>query len=713
MRLRFSIHGGTAAVLLATVLVGASACSSAVESADRRSSADALPPDAAAGTDGSPPRGFPDGSLGNSPSPDGAASDAPAASETGARDGTVPDTTSADAQTPDSSALDVDSLDAGASDDASPDASADGPPQGPTDSGAPDASSPGDSSSVQDTSSVQDSGSIDTGSPGPAPGNDAGPTLSTLLPTGSLTLAASVQPAGPVYDWMCAGDGCMDPTEEVQISSSSVSPVSCTFNGMNPGVVTVTCTVTVAYPYASTCVEGDPGNCTWVVGLEPPWGPVSGVVAADGSFSLTFEMPYDQQDPVGAVLNGQLLPITGGTGTALAVSLMGYTGPTSWTNASGAAAVCGAGGGSGSASCPAVCAIGAVVYASGYANPTTACQSCQPAVDGTNWSSSPDGTTCGAGGEICSGGVCGAQCMVGGVTYAAGAANPNNSCQQCSPAASTSAWSSVTNGATCAGGGTCSAGACSGGRCTIQGTTYAAGAANPANACQSCQPTSSTTAWSDLAFGTVCGANAGNNEMLCEYGTCESVGPDDPNYCQGAPITAQQAQSFFTSGATTVTLARYQSLGAVDSCGPSDCSPWSVDNNAGPWLGVVPPSGPSVWLPAEGNIVLTLSPAGAVSLSLVSDPVTTFGGTLEATGYTQTFSPALGSGQTLVEQSFGGWPYSQLYFKDISGMGNQSGGVQATMTDHCLQVFVNSAQVDQTDAGDYALGAMVVFFATY
>ncbi|MCU0685118.1 MAG: hypothetical protein MUF34_23230 [Polyangiaceae bacterium] len=66
--------------------------------------------------------------------------------------------------------------------------------------------------------------------------------------------------------------------------------------------------------------------------------------------------------------------------------------------------------------------------------------SCDPAIARDAWSPRPDGTACAAG-QICEASACVAKCLIGGVFYAADAANPANDCQQCDPAVSTTDWS--------------------------------------------------------------------------------------------------------------------------------------------------------------------------------------------------------------------------------------------------------------------------------
>ena len=161
------------------------------------------------------------------------------------------------------------------------------------------------------------------------------------------------------------------------------------------------------------------------------------------------------------------------------------------------------------------CVIGGTTYASGTANPTNACQSCQPSVSTSAWNDVTDGTHCGSGG-ICHTGACASGCEIGGVYFTTSAANPNNPCQSCQPGTSTSVWSSAANGTGCGNGQVCASGQC-GTQCDIGGTVYASGTANPSNACQSCLPGTSTTAWTNVANGTSCASSE-----VCNGGSCAS-----------------------------------------------------------------------------------------------------------------------------------------------------------------------------------------------
>jgi len=174
---------------------------------------------------------------------------------------------------------------------------------------------------------------------------------------------------------------------------------------------------------------------------------------------------------------------------------------------------CGNGQLCGSGVCGQRCDIGETVFASGAANASNSCQSCQPGTSTTAWTDAANGTSCGTG-DVCSGAICGAGCYVGGAVYASGAANPGNPCESCDPAASTTAWTRATNGAACGPGEVCSGGTCGAG-CSIGGTVYPSGAASPSGSCQTCQPLTSTVAWSNVPNTTSCGGSG-----TCSSGSC-------------------------------------------------------------------------------------------------------------------------------------------------------------------------------------------------
>ncbi len=159
------------------------------------------------------------------------------------------------------------------------------------------------------------------------------------------------------------------------------------------------------------------------------------------------------------------------------------------------------------------CAIGSDTYASGAVNPANPCESCQPAVSASGWSSANEAASCGTA-AVCHAGACGAGCGIGGVYVAANATNASDPCEVCSPTTATGTWSDVADGTSCDGGTFCKTGACASG-CEIQGTFYANGAPNPNNSCQTCQVDKNPTDWSNQPDATNCG-----NGQFCSGGQC-------------------------------------------------------------------------------------------------------------------------------------------------------------------------------------------------
>jgi hypothetical protein len=125
------------------------------------------------------------------------------------------------------------------------------------------------------------------------------------------------------------------------------------------------------------------------------------------------------------------------------------------------------------------CVIGGTTYSSGTANPSNACQICEPSLSTSSWSDVTEGTQCGSG-EICHAGACGSGCEIAGAYSMTNAVNPSNACQSCQPSTSTSAWSSVAAGTGCGNGKICGGGQCAT-PCDIGGTIYAINATNPGN----------------------------------------------------------------------------------------------------------------------------------------------------------------------------------------------------------------------------------------
>ncbi len=174
-----------------------------------------------------------------------------------------------------------------------------------------------------------------------------------------------------------------------------------------------------------------------------------------------------------------------------------------------------------SGACVAGCQIAGAYYASGAASTADPCQICDPAKSTTAFSAAVTGTAC-ASGKVCSAGACTAACFIGGAIVASGTANPSNACQSCQPAVSTTAYSAKATGQSCGDGKVCSSGACTAG-CFIGGVVIASNAVDPGNACRACLPDLSTTAYSNND-GVRCGTSSVCFQASCTPGCyCESV----------------------------------------------------------------------------------------------------------------------------------------------------------------------------------------------
>lgn len=124
----------------------------------------------------------------------------------------------------------------------------------------------------------------------------------------------------------------------------------------------------------------------------------------------------------------------------------------------------------------------------------------------------------GTGGSAgtCGGGTCAQGCTISGTFYPAGTAQPNNVfCASCDPATSTSSWTPSSDGTGCGTGQICSTGVCKPG-CFIGGSYYGPGAGKPNNTkCETCQPATSSTAWTTTSEGVGCGTG-----QFCHDGSC-------------------------------------------------------------------------------------------------------------------------------------------------------------------------------------------------
>ena len=213
----------------------------------------------------------------------------------------------------------------------------------------------------------------------------------------------------------------------------------------------------------------------------------------------------------------------------------------------------------------AACTIGGAPYATGAPNPNNGCQSCQPATSTSMWTNLADGTGCGNG-QVCAGGSCGTQCDIGGTVYASGTANPTNACQTCQPGTSTTQWTTVASGTSCATGEVCNGPSCVAG-CYIAGAFDSPGV-NPSNACQTCQPGTSTTQWTAVATGTSCATGEVCNGTSCASGCYIAGAFDSPG---ANPINACQTCQPSTSTTQWTSVTNGTSCGNGQICSGGAC----------------------------------------------------------------------------------------------------------------------------------------------
>jgi hypothetical protein len=219
---------------------------------------------------------------------------------------------------------------------------------------------------------------------------------------------------------------------------------------------------------------------------------------------------------------------------------------TQWTSAPGAnpgcpaAEVCDAT----TASCAAGCWIAGSFEAPG-ATTSAGCKVCTPSTSTTAWTDVNGAGSCPTA-QVCNNGACASGCIIGGAYYAPGA-TANSGCEVCVPSSSTTAWTALSGGASCPAGEFCNGGACASG-CYIDGTYYAP-EAMATSGCGICTPASSTSAWTSVANGVTCGATG-----TCCGAACVNELTDNNN-CGGCGLACPTG---CTSGICIVTLASEQ-----------------------------------------------------------------------------------------------------------------------------------------------------------
>lgn len=137
----------------------------------------------------------------------------------------------------------------------------------------------------------------------------------------------------------------------------------------------------------------------------------------------TATLPLGGTDASGGGATASSAMPPGGTSAGATAATGGATGG----DPSGGGAVQG---GSSTTSVATQCTIASTVYSTGTANPSNACQVCDPSRSAIDWSPGPDGKSCGSN-QVCHQGVCSNGCWINSKFYEVGAANPDDSCMYC------------------------------------------------------------------------------------------------------------------------------------------------------------------------------------------------------------------------------------------------------------------------------------------
>jgi len=149
---------------------------------------------------------------------------------------------------------------------------------------------------------------------------------------------------------------------------------------------------------------------------------------------------------------------------------------------------------------------------------------CRPAFPQSGSNCSKDSQCC--AGLVCQSSACRPGCRVGGAYYAPGAKNPANPCQSCQPDVSTTSFTTLADGASCSDGNACTqTDSCQGGvcrgtnplTCIAQDACHAAGTCNPSTGLCSNPSKPSGTACDD--------GNACTRTDTCQTGVCRGANP--------------------------------------------------------------------------------------------------------------------------------------------------------------------------------------------
>ncbi len=100
------------------------------------------------------------------------------------------------------------------------------------------------------------------------------------------------------------------------------------------------------------------------------------------------------------------------------------------------------------------CTIQFVIFSAGMANPYGLCQSCQPELTITDWSTALPGSSCLGGGVCVEDGGCQTDCLVNDAGALVGHPNPGDACQVCT-AGQPDSWTELADSQSCGAGFVC------------------------------------------------------------------------------------------------------------------------------------------------------------------------------------------------------------------------------------------------------------------
>ena len=169
----------------------------------------------------------------------------------------------------------------------------------------------------------------------------------------------------------------------------------------------------------------------------------------------------------------------------------------------------------------------------------SSCRRCDSKSSSSSWTDdaalcTDDGLSCTT--ATCSAGSCSHSlgsgfCLISGVCYGDGGADPTNGCNHCDVTKSTTAFSTKADGNVCSDDKlTCTDDKCSGGVCVhtlqsgyckINGACHADGALDTTQGCRRCDVKQSTSSWSDLSDNTQCTSDGqACTDDVCKSGQC-------------------------------------------------------------------------------------------------------------------------------------------------------------------------------------------------